>query len=325
MTRTAWALLGGGLALALLPLVATEYIVVLALRALMYSLIVMSFSLLAGQLGLVSFLQTTFAGVGGYALAILSTRYGWSPWPAALAALAISLATATIFGLVSLKASGVGFMMLTLALGQMVWALSLQWIDLFKGMDGIVSIPTPAMAGFDLREPRSMYVTAVLIVAVCFWTAYVFTGSRLGLLWEGIRDNAPRMRALGHPIMRARLAAFVIASVYAAIGGILLTWETRVITPVALDLSRAVWVLTAAVIGGTLSLWGSVLGVVIMVALEAVLSQYTDRHVLVFGLILAAAILLLPNGISAFVGDVWAQRLDRSRKVGANQLARARE
>jgi branched-chain amino acid transport system permease protein len=133
------------------------------------------------------------------------------------------------------------------------------------------------------------------------------------------------MRALGHPVLRARLAAFVIASVYAAIGGILLTWETRVITPVTLDLSRAVWVLTAAVIGGTMSLGGSAVGAVVMVVLEAVLSQYTDRHVLVFGLILALAILLLPNGISAFVSDRWAQRRGRSRGVSAGQLARARE
>jgi len=323
MTRTV-ALLAGGTVLAL-PLLAGDYVVVLALRALMYSLIVMSFSLLAGQLGLVSFLQTTFAGVAGYGLAILSTHHGWSPGAAALAALILTVGTAAIFGLISLKASGVGFMMLTLALCQMVWALSLQWIDLFKGMDGIVSIPTPAMAGFDLREPRAMYVATVLIVVACFWSARVLAVSRLGLLMQGIRDNAPRMRAFGHPILRARLVVFVIASLYAALGGILLTWETRVITPVALDLSRAVWVLTAAVIGGTMSLSGSVVGVLVMVALEAVLSQYTDRHVLVFGMILALAILLLPNGITAFAADLWAQRRDRSREIPADQLARARE
>jgi branched-chain amino acid transport system permease protein len=192
-------------------------------------------------------------------------------------------------------------------------------------MDGIASIPAPHVFGFDLRDPRAMYVVAVIAVALSFWSAHVLMRSRLGLLLRGIQDNAPRMRALGHPVLRARLAAFVIASVYAAIGGILLTWETRVITPVTLDLSRAVWVLTAAVIGGTMSLGGSAVGAVVMVVLEAVLSQYTDRHVLVFGLILALAILLLPNGISAFVSDRWAQRRGRSRGVSAGQLARARE
>ena len=319
------ALLAGAAALAVLPVFASDYLLVLALRALMYSVIVMSFSLLAGQLGLISFLQTTFAGTAGYAVAILSTRYGWSAGTAALVAVVLTVATATIFGVVSLKASGVGFMMLTLALGQMVWALSLQWIDLFKGMDGIVAIPTPAIAGFDLREPRSMYVVTTLVAVACFWTAHIIVSSRFGLLLQGIRDNGPRMRALGHPIGRARLVAFVIAGFYAALGGILLTWETRVITPVALDLSRAVWVLTAAVIGGTLSLAGSAVGVVVMVALEAVLSQYTDRHVFVFGLILALAILILPNGIAAFAAERWAQRLDRSRKVPADKLSRVRE
>ncbi len=311
-----------GAAALMLPLVADDYVLVLALRALMYSLIVMSFSLLAGELGLVSLLQSTFAGVAGYGLAILSTSYGWSALPAAAASLLLTLATAAVFGLVSLKTSGVGFMMLTIALGQMVWALAFQWIDLTRGMDGIVSIPAPEFAGLNLRDPRAMYFVTAAIVVVCFASAHVLMESRFGLLIRGIRDNAPRMRALGHPILRARLAAFLIASFYAAVGGILLTWETRVITPVALDLSRAVWVLTAAVIGGTTLLGGSVVGVVIMVTLEAVLSQYTDRHILVFGLILAFAILLLPNGVSAFVSDLWAKRRGRSRETSAVKLAR---
>ena len=321
MNRIALALVAGAAAIAL-PLVADDYVVVLALRALMYSLIVMSFSLLAGQLGLVSLLQSTFAGIAGYGLAILSTRYGWSGGSAALASLLLTVASAAVFGLISLKALGVGFMMLTIALGQMVWALSLQWIDLFKGMDGIVSIPVPQIAGMDLHDPRAMYVMTVIAVAVSFWSAHVLIQSRLGLLMRGIQDNAPRMRALGHPVLRARFAAFLIASFYAGIGGILLTWETRVITPVTLDLSRAVWVLTAAVIGGTMSLGGSVVGVVLMVALESVLSQYTDRHVLVFGLILALAILLLPNGIAAFASDLWAKRRRPSRGTAASEPTR---
>jgi branched-chain amino acid transport system permease protein len=311
-----------GAALLVLPLFASEYIVVLALRAVMYSLIVMSFSLLAGQLGLISLLQSTFAGIAGYGVAILSTGYGWSAGPAAMAGLLLAVASAAVVGVVSLKASGVGFMMLTIALGQMVWALSFQWIDLTRGMDGIVSIPAPEIAGFDLRDPRAMYVVTALAVTLCFWSAHVLMRSRLGLLMRGIQDNAPRMRALGHPILRARLAAFLIASLYAGIGGILLTWETRVITPVTLDLSRAVWVLTAAVIGGTTSLGGSVIGVLVMVTLEAVLSQYTDRHVLAFGLILALAILLLPNGVSAVVSNLWAKHRGRSRGASATKLAR---
>ena len=325
MTRsTIWLWLAAAV-LALLPLLAGDYLLVLALRALMYSLIVLGFSLLAGQLGLVSFMQTSFAGIAGYAVAILTTRYGWGPWEAVLAALLASVALATLFGLATLKAAGVGFMMLTLALGQMIWALSFQWIDLTKGMDGIVSIPTPSLAGFDLREPHAMYVVTVLVVAAAFGAAQVLLASRFGLLLAGIRDNAPRMRALGHPVLRARLVAFVVASLFAAIGGILLTFETRVITPVVLDLSRAVWVLTAAVIGGTAGLAGSAIGVVVMVGLEALLSQHTERHVLVFGLVLAATILILPNGISSLVAKSLSGSRDRSRRAPAMHEAQTRE
>ncbi len=311
------ALLALGAVLVVFPFVASDYLMVLAHRVLMYSLIVLSFSLLVSQLGLVSLLQTTFAGLGGYAVAILAVLYGWS-WPAALfASLGVVLASALLFGLVSLRASGIGFMMLTIALGQMVWALSFQWIDLTKGMDGITGVAAPIIAGLDLGNARSMYLVTAIIVVAAFAASHVLVSSHFGLLLRGIQDNAPRMRALAHPVLRARLVLFVIASLFAGIGGILLTWETRVITPVTLDLSRAVWVLTAAVVGGTRSLLGVPLGVILMVTLEAVLSQYTDRHLMIFGVVLVLSILLLPNGIAAFAADLWARRHGPTRAAMA--------
>lgn len=303
--RTTWIGLSvAAAALALWPFVANDYLIVLTLRALMYSLIVLSFCLLAGQLGLVSLLQTTFAGIAGYAVAILGVSYGWGfPWTV-LAAFGLVVFTALLFGLISLRASGIGFMMLTLALGQMVWALSFQWVDLTKGMDGIAGVRAPVVLGFDLSDLRILYAVSAPIVIVAFLAATILIHSRFGLLMRGIQDNVVRMRALGYPVLKCRLTVFLIASVLAATGGILLAWDTRVMTPMGLDLSRAVWVLTAAVVGGYRHLIGVPIGVAVMVMLEAVLNQFTDRHLMVFGIVLAGSILLLPNGIAALIDDV---------------------
>jgi len=286
--------------LALLPVVADPHMTTLALRALIYSLIALSFILLAGLLGLVSLLQTSFAGIAGYAVAILSTRYGWSAEISALSALAIVAATALVFGLVTLRATGIAFMMLTLVLGQMVWALTFQWVDLTRGMDGIVGITLPIVAGIDFATSHALYDCAALTTVLAYVGAHRLTHSRFGLLLRGIQDNPVRMRALGFPIHSARLMLFVLASLPAALGGILLAWEARIVAPVSLDLSRAIFVLTAAVVGGYRSLLGGPIGVVLMVLLEAVISRYTERHLAVFGTLLATTIVLLPNGITAW-------------------------
>lgn len=323
MTTGRLTFLLGIAALAVWPLLANDYLIVLSLRALMYSLIVLSFCLLAGQLGLVSLLQTTFAGIAGYSVAILGVSYGLEfPWTV-LAAFGVVLFSAVIFALISLRATGIGFMMLTLALGQMVWALSFQWVDLTKGMDGIAGLRPPIILGADLADARVLYAVTAPIVVLAFGGAAVLINSRFGLLMRGIQDNALRMRALGYPVLRCRFTAFVLASLLAAAGGILLAWDTRVMTPMGLDLSRAVWVLTAAVVGGYRYLLGVPIGVAVMVILEAVLNQFTDRHLMVFGFILAASILLLPNGIAALL--VGARSRQRQRKDQLRQPHQSKE
>jgi len=296
--------------LALVPLAADPHITVLVMRALIYSLVALGFSLLAGQIGLVSLLQTSFAGIAGYAVAILCTRYGWNPGAGAAAALGIVAVTAMAFGLITLRTTGIGFMMLTLALGQMVWALTFQWVDLTRGMDGITGITPPIIAGLDLASPGALYGCAALVTVVAYAAAHRLIHSRFGLLLRGIQDNPVRMRALGYPINQARLVIFVLASLPAALGGILLAWEARIVSPVSLDLSRAIFVLTAVVVGGYRGLMGGPIGVILMVALEAVISRYTERHLAVFGTVLALSILLLPNGIAA-----WFDRFDHGRRL----------
>ena len=289
------------------PMIATDYVMVLTNRFLIFCLIVLSFSILAGQLGLVSLVQTTFAGIAGYSVAILGVSYGITfPW-APLIGLGIVFFTSIVFGLITLRTYRIAFIMITLALGQMVWALSFQWSGLTRGMDGISGIPAPTVFGLNFAQTRDLYVVAALIVLVAFYAAWILIHSRYGLLLRGIEENEERMKAFGHPVLTARLATFVLCALLAALGGILMAYQSRVISPATVDIGRAIWVLVAAVVGGYRYLGGVPLGVLLMVILEAVLNQYTDRHLIVFGTILVLAILLMPNGLAAWIESAWVR------------------
>lgn len=298
--------------LALLPLLVSDYLLLLANRVLIYALIVMSVSLLAGQLGLVSLVQTTFAGLSGYAVAILSVSYGLPfPWPPLLA-LALVLAVGALVGLLTARLTGVPFMMLSLALGQMFWALSFQWSDMTRGANGFTGIEVPSGLGIDLNERAHLYYAALAIFVLAFWISLRVVNSRFGLLLRGMQDNEARMKAFGHPVWRARFAFFLYCAVIAGLGGVLLTWETRVITPTALDLNRAIWVLTAAVLGGIRSIPGALVGTVIVVALEATLNQVTSRHLIVFGAILIFSVIAMPQGIVPAAVARWRRWTGRA-------------
>ncbi|MFD1378365.1 branched-chain amino acid ABC transporter permease [Fodinicurvata halophila] len=323
MTSSRTALLVGAIALLLWPLLATDYMMVLTNRFMIYCLIVLSFSLLAGQLGLVSLVQTTFSGLAGYSIAILGVRYGIEfPW-APLIALGVVLVTSIAFGLITLRAYRIAFIMLTLALGQMVWALSFQWSSMTQGMDGISNIPVPTLAGLDLSQTREFYAGATILVILAFYAAWRLVNSRYGLLLRGIQENQARMKAFGHPVLRARLLTFVLCALLSGLGGILLAYQVGVISPTSLDIGRAIWVLIAAVVGGYRYLSGVPLGVLLMVTLEAVLNQFTDRHLIVFGTILILVILLMPNGLAPWVEAAWVKirpRLDWTGKSPGNPL-----
>lgn len=283
------------------PLAMGDYAVVQANRAMIYSLLALSFSVLAGRLGWFSLCQTAFAGVSGYTVAILSVRYGL-PFPLVVPiALLVSVLFAVVFGLLTLRARDVSFLMLTLALGQMVWALSMQWVDVTGGYNGIAGVDLPTYELLNLNNHRIFYGLLAAVTLLVFLGMRRVYRSPFGLLLLGIQENEQRMRALGHPVYLARFVAFVLSGTIAGVAGIFLVYDMGIMTPSPLGLGHAVWVLAAAVLGGYRTLWGPVLGVIVLIALEVLVSQYTDRYMMVTGLVLLFSILLMPRGLAEFL------------------------
>lgn len=301
MTREAkafWAVIA---LLIVWPLVAGDYGVTLAVRILILSLVALSFAMLAGPLGWFSLCQMTFAGISGYGIAILGVEMGWPTALAVPAAFAASVVAAALMGALALRTRNVSFLMLTLAMGQVVWALSYQWVDVTGGSNGITGIRLPVVAGVDLDDHRVFYALLAPVVVAIYYAVHRLYQSRFGLLLVGVRDNEARMRALGHPTALARFTSFVLAGSIAGIAGIYFVFDLGVMSPGTLGLGHSVWVLTAAVVGGYRVLWGPPVGVALLVLLESFVNQFTDRHMMVIGAVLLICILAMPQGIAEFL------------------------
>ncbi|APX94729.1 hypothetical protein BWR19_18385 [Halomonas sp. 1513] len=296
------------------PLVMGNYAVSQANRAMIYALAALSFSLLAGRLGWFSLCQTTFAGISGYTIAILGVRFGL-PFPLVVTlALLLTTLSAVIFGLLTVRSRKVSFLMLTLALGQMVWALSFQWVDVTGGYNGIAGVRMPVYGDLNLNDTRVFYALVATVTVAIYLAVWRVYRSPFGLLLLGIQENEQRMRALGHPVALARFTAFVLAGAIAGVAGVFLVYDMGIMSPSPLGLGHAVWVLTAAVLGGYRSLLGPAIGVAVLIALETLVSQYTDRHMMVIGVVLLLSILLMPRGLA----EMFEQHFKRKSKPQAS-------
>jgi len=295
-----------------LPLVASDYFVMMSIRVMYFGLLTMSLTYLAGELGLVSLMQAAFFGISGYFLAILQTRYQL-PFPLPpLAGIAVALLSAGLFGLLAIRAKGVYFLMLTLVLGQLVWALASQWASMTKGDTGITNIYAPVLFGYSTEKSRAaFYFFQLVFFAAVVWFLYALKRSPFGLMLRGVRDSETRMAMLGYPVALLRYIAFIFAALVAAVGGVFFAYFTGLINPHSVSLTANVETLLAAILGGINTLVGAVLGTGILKTLDVVLSGVTKRYLLFMGLMFLLVIMFAPKGLAGSTSNFWKLALDR--------------
>jgi len=219
-----------------LPLWLPPYVLTTAIRILFYSLLGMSLSFLAGQAGMVSLAQTAVFGFSGYVLAILSRHYNVPfPWPEILGLLGAILLS-LVFGMIASRTFGTYFLMITLALGQITWAIATQWVSVTEGFDGIQGLRAPEIAGISFQQPSNFYWLLLTVFLICFFGLRAVIQSPFGLVLRGIRENPRRMSALGYSIYWYRVSAFVIAGVLAAMAGLFAAQFIGIVTPSSLSL-----------------------------------------------------------------------------------------
>jgi branched-chain amino acid transport system permease protein len=234
----------------------------------------LSLMFLAGYGGMVSLAQMTIAGFSGYMVAIFGVSgvatisLGWPWWLAAPMALALATLFGTITGALAVRTVGIYTIMITLAIASAFFYFVNQNYAIFNGHTGINSIATPQFWGVDWRSPIPFYYVTLGFAAICYWAAGYLARAPFGLALQGIRDNPRRMAALGFNVNAHRVAAYVFASLVAAIAGILLVWSNGQISPGSVGVDNAIDILVIAVVGGISRPIGPFIGALIFVILR---------------------------------------------------------
>jgi ABC-type branched-subunit amino acid transport system ATPase component/ABC-type branched-subunit amino acid transport system permease subunit len=303
-------------ALAIPPFLPPYWLSILILGVI-FAILAMSLNLLMGYTGLDSLGQAAFFGTAAYVLGILTTRQGMRWDVAAAAGLVAAIIVAAVFGLVAVRLKGLYFLLITVALGQVLWGAALRWGSLTGGWNGMrgLTVPTEVLG-------RSVpYYYFALAVFTCVAAAVrLIVRSPFGLVLRSIREREVRSSTLGYRTFVHKYLAFVIAGFIAALAGVLSATYNSFVSPRDLSLELSFDAMLMVILGGTGTLLGPIIGALVVTALRFLLSVYIDDYwLIVLGLVFIAATIWLPEGL---VGAV--RRLRRSDKAGASvPVARA--
>ncbi|HET7342057.1 MAG TPA: branched-chain amino acid ABC transporter permease, partial [Methylomirabilota bacterium] len=286
-SRARGIVLAAGLAgLALVPVAAAllnqPFYVDLFRRILIWAIAAVSLDLILGYGGLVSLGHAAYLGIGAYAVAVPAS-YGVHSGLAqfGLAVLA-SAAAALLIGAVSLRTSGMYFIMITLAFAQMFYYLGIS-IQAWGGDDGMRLARRSRLPGLDLANPIVFYYVVLALLVLLLWLGHRLVHARFGTVIRAARSNEPRMRAIGFSTFRYRLAAFVLAGAVGGLAGALLTNQTEYLTPSYMHWTRSGEIMVMVILGGMGTLFGPVLGAAAYLLLEDVLSAWTVHWQVVLG------------------------------------------
>jgi branched-chain amino acid transport system permease protein len=288
------------LALVVIIPLSSSFVVLLATRALVFAILAMSVDILLGFAGLASLGQAAYFSVGAYLTAILATKYqfglGWDFWLVVLFAMLLGAATAAFFGLFAVRATGVYFLMITLALGQCVWGLAYRWHSLTNGDNGINLNGRPNF-GLDLTNERTFFFLVFAFFAVTLLMLYVLVRSPFGRSLEGIRERELRMQILGYNTWLHKYIAFVIAGAVGGLSGVLWAHTNGLVSPDTVVLTTSVDALLMVVLGGAGTLVGGAIGSAIVFGLREYLSTLVPWWQYVLGGVYVLTILYMPMGL----------------------------
>jgi len=282
------------------------YPLTLLTQALIFAILAMSLDLLLGYTGLPSLGHAAYFGVGAYAVAILGAERHVGFAGCLAAGLVAAGITAALFGLLAIRATGTYFLMITLALGMVVWGLAFRWVSLTRGDNGIAGVPRPELGlPWSLWEPVPFFY-ATLVAAIVAWALLeLLVHSPFGLGLEGIRESESRMRALGYNVWLHKYLAFVLSGTLAGFAGVFWACYNGFVSPVDVQLVTSVETLLMVALGGPGTLLGPAAGAAIIVFLKNFVSVYTKRWLLILGAVYIGAILFAPRG---FLGGLGRER-----------------
>jgi branched-chain amino acid transport system permease protein len=295
------------LACLVLPWTAGEFYVNLVSQILIAALFASSLNLLVGYAGLTSLGHAAFLGFAAYVSAWLYLKMGWTHEEIAPVALGATLLLACVFGWISLRATGLGFLMLTLALSQVLWGVAYRWVSVTDGDNGLRGLTRPAPLGLDLEDPMIFYYFALVVCLIALFLMVRFVQSPFGASVRGTRDQARRMSALGYDVWTIRWLVYVYAAFWAAVAGLLYIYYHKYIHPTSLSLTSSAEGLLAVIAGGSGTLIGPIVGAAIVVLLKNYVSAYVERWNMLLGFVFVFIVIFMPEGLVPGIRRWWAK------------------
>lgn len=302
--------IGSGLALLLLglPHVLPTYLHSMLTKVLIFAIFAMSLDLILGYTGLLSLGHAAFFGVAGYTAGILMAHYGiesfWLVMPLAILMAGIF---AVVIGYIALRVSGVYFLLVTLAFGQLLSVSAVKWRTMTGGTDGLAGIAYPdlGLPGFTWTA-SSFYYLVFIVFVICYFLLYRITNSYFGRTLVGIRENEQRMKCLGYNTWAHKYVAFIISALFAGVAGVLFAPFYGIMVPEHLGLPNSAFVMLMVIIGGAGTLFGPVIGAVLIVLLDYFSSIYSpERWPLILGGVFVICVMFLRGGFGIYLSRFW--------------------
>lgn len=295
----------------------------LSIQILIWGLLAISYNLLLGYTGLLSFGHAIFFGVGAYSSGLYLKHVQGGVWAGLAVGIAGAMAVAAVVGWFCLRRRGVYFGMLTLAFGQMVYFIAYQLDHVTGGDDGLQGVPTPGLSipGMleplslvSIRHPHQFYFFCLALVVAVLAMNELLVRSPFGRALQAIRESEERSLAVGYDTMRVQWLAFVISGAIAGLAGSLNTLNLGFASIDSLSLETSGMVLIMTILGGKGVLVGPFLGAGVVLGLQDLLSAYTDSWQLVLGAVFVAVVVLVPSGIAGGLGNLGTSWMRRRRR-----------
>jgi branched-chain amino acid transport system permease protein len=308
-----------------------SYYINLASQILLFAVLALALNVLVGYGGLVSLGHAGLFAVAGYTAALMMEN-GYGHLVADLSALVVVIAASAVFGVLALRTTGIGFIMITLALGQIVWGIAYRWAGLTHGDNGVNVASRPEPFGISLSAATPFYFMTLAVFVVALATMIVFVRSPFGASLRGTRDQARRMNALGYNVWLIRFLAFLVSGFWSGVAGLLFIYYNAFISPQVAALQVSAEALLMVISGGTGTLLGPIAGATIVVIMKNVVfidrcdaegalfpvcefvRQALSHWNMMLGLVFVAIVIFMPEGLVPGSVRLWKRAWQARRK-----------
>jgi branched-chain amino acid transport system permease protein len=305
------------LLLATLPWwVGGTYYINIASQILLYAVFALALNVLVGYGGLVSLGHAGLFAIAGYTAALMLEN-GYGHLVANLGGLVVVLAASAVFAVLALRATGIGFLMITLALGQIVWGVAYRWAGLTHGDNGVNVSGRPMPFGISLSNATSFYFATLVVFLAALGAMVLLVRSPFGASLRGTRDQPRRMNALGYNVWLIRFVAFLFSGFWTGVAGLLFIYYTEFVSPQVAQLQSSAEALLMVISGGTATLLGPIVGAAIVVVMKNVVSAYLERWNMALGIIFVLIITFMPEGLVPGSVRLWRLAWAAWRKPAA--------